>query len=452
MKRFGGLLLFLGLTLSLVQVGWAGDGAVRPLSLREALDLADSNSYQILASENQRRETAGRNQEAWRAYLPQLTVSERGIRTTDPVGVFGIKLRQGVFTMSDFDLQQLNDPERIDNYATAIEVRQPLLNPDAMFGKSAAGAASKAAEFAALRTREAVALEVERSYFGLVLAHGNLGTIAQAVKSAETHHREVDAAYAKGLVSEADLLSSQVRLAEMEEQRLTAELDIANAEDHLKYLLGMKEAASILPTDSLSIAEGDLDVPEAGLTAAPADRSDLLSLRYQEEAARKGLWMRRGEWIPRLNLFGSTEWHDADAFGTSKNIWTMGFALEWNIFDGLGQWGRRSQAGAAAASASIQYKEAQARSGMEVRRAYRSLTTARERVGVARKAVGQSRESLRIVEARFRQGLERVSELIDKESANTNAELRLKKATYDFKIAQSELKFYLGSGHKTSGR
>jgi outer membrane protein TolC len=89
---------------------------------------------------------------------------------------------------------------------------------------------------------------------------------------------------------------------------------------------------------------------------------------------------------------------------------------------------------------------------MEIRRAHRSLSTARERVGVAQKAVGQSRESLRIVEARFRQGLERVSELIDRESANINAELRLKKATYDFKIAQSELKFYLGSEQKPSGR
>jgi len=213
----------------------------------------------------------------------------------------------------------------------------------------------------------------------------------------------------------------------------------------------MEDAAGILPTDSLTIAEGDLDSPDQAL-AAPADRSDLLALRYQEEAARQGLWMRRGEWIPRLNAFGSTEWDDPDVFGTSKNHWTMGFALEWNIFDGLGQWGRRSQAGAAAAAASIQYKEARARSGMEVRRAYRSLSTAKERVGVAQEAVGQSRESLRIVEARFRQGLERVSELIDKESANTNAELRLKKATYDFKIAQSELKFYRGSGQKPSDR
>ena len=452
MKRSGSLLLFLGLTLSLFRGSEAGESSPRALSLREALELANANSYQILISESQQKEAAGQNLEAWRAYLPQLIVSERGVRSNDPVSVFGIKLRQGIFTQTDFNLSQLNDPDRIDNYTTAIELRQPLINPDAMFGKSAAGSAAKASEFALARAKEAVALEVEKAYYTLVLTHRNLKTIVQAVKSAETHQREVEAAYNKGLVSEADLLSSRVRLAEMEEQRLTAGLDIANSEDHLKYLLGIEEAASIVPTDSLAITSGDLDVPDAPLDTVPEGRSDLMALRYQNEAARKNLWMRRGEWIPRLNAFGLTQWDDEDVFGTTKNHWTMGFVLEWNLLDGLGRWGREGQAGAKAVAAQTQYTEARARSAMEIRRAYRSLVTAKERVGVAEKAAGQSREGLRIVEARFQQGLERVSELIDKESANTNAQLRLQRATYDFKIAQSELKFYTGAVSEPSSR
>jgi outer membrane protein len=450
MWKYRGILLFVSLSLSLARTSGAQEGAARPLSLKEAITLSEKKSYEILISENQRRQTAGQNLEAWRAYLPDLVVSERGVRTNDPVSVFGIKLRQGVFTQDDFSLDQLNDPDRIDNFVTAVEVRQPLLNLDAMFGKSAAGSASKAAEFAHRRTKEAVALEVEKAYYSLVLAKSNFETIEKAVTSAQTHRLEVDAAYGKGLVSEADLLSSQVRVAEVEEQRLTAELDIANAEDHLKYLLGLGDSVSIVPTDSLSIAAGDLDASDALRDATADNRSDLLALHYQAEAAHSNLWMRKGEWIPRVNAFGSTEWNDENVFGTRKNIWTLGLSLEWNIFDGLGRWGRQTEAGAAAAAASLRYKDALARGGMEIRRARRSLSTARERVGVARKAVDQSRESLRIVEARFEQGLERVSELVDKESATTSAELRLKKATYDFKIAQSELKFYSGAASNAS--
>jgi outer membrane protein len=440
--RLTALVIFVSSTLATVSV--AGTPA-RPLSLQEALGLAKSNSYQILIAKSRMDETRGQNLEAWRAYLPELVVSERFVRSNDPVAVFGIKLRQGIFARSDFALDQLNDPGRIDNFATVIEVRQPLFNLDAMLGKSAAGLASKASELSLLRAEEAVVLEAEKAYYALVLSRTNLETIIDAAKSAETHHREVEAAYEKGLVSEADLLASRVRLAEVEEQRLNAGLSIANIGDHLRFLLGLDDITEIIPTDSLTITGSELVMADVPPDTVPDHRSDLMALRYQDEAARKSAWMRKSEWVPRLNAFGSTEWHDEDAFGTNRNIWNVGFMLEWNLFDGLGTLGRTRQADARSAAARTQYREALSRSGMEVRQSYRSLVTAKERVRVAEQAVLHTGESLRIVEARFQQGLERVSELLDREAAHTDAELRLQRATYDFKVARSELRFYLGA-------
>lgn len=445
LSRGFGLAFTVAVGLMWVPADPVADTSVRRLSLREALGLAKSNSYQVLIAQHRMAETKGRNLEAWRAYLPQLIVSERFLRSNDPVAVFGGKLRQGIFTAADFDLDRLNNPDRIDNFATTVEIRQPLLNLDAMFGKSAAAHVSKASEFSLLRAEDAVALEVERTYYALILSRTNLETIIDAALAAEAHHREVEAAYDRGLVSEADLLASRVRLAEVEEQRLNAGLSIANAGDQLKFLLGLDGSAEIVPTDSLTLTRPELEIHDVPLDTIPEYRSDLMALRHQYEAARKGAWMRRTEWAPRLNAFGSNEWSDSDIFGTRRHYWSVGFVLEWNLFDGLGRWGRTKQAAARSAVARTQYREAQARSSMEVRQSYRTLLAARERVEVAKKAVSHSRESLRIVEARFQQGLERVSELLDREAAHTNAELRLQKATYDFKVARSELRFYLGT-------
>jgi outer membrane protein TolC len=452
MRRSAWPIISISLVLLAARAGVADERAALTMSLRDARELARKNSYQILISRSQRAEAGGQNVEAWRAYVPELVVSERFVRSNDPVTAFGVKLRQGVFTAEDLDLNALNSPDEINNFATALEMRQPLFNPDAMFGKSAAALAAKSGEYSLRRTEESVSLEVEKAYYGLVLSQSNLSTIEDAVRSAETHQSEVEAAYGKGLVSEADLLASRVRLAEFEEQRLTAKLNIANAGDHLKYLLAIDEATEIVPTDTLEITGGDISVPDVPADTIPENRADLLALRYQSEAARKGLWSRWGEWLPRMNAFGSTEWNDADAFGTNKNNWTVGVVLEWKILDGLGRVGRGNEASARSAAARTQYSEARARSGMEVRRAYRSLLTAKERVGVATKAVAQSRESLRIVEARFQQGLEKVSELLDREAATTNAKLRLQQATYDFMVARSELDFYLSDGPASSDR
>ncbi|UCG51336.1 MAG: TolC family protein [Candidatus Latescibacterota bacterium] len=439
-------LYFLALILLCgVGFGLAQQPTVRPLSLREALRLAKSNNYQILVARSQLREAGGQNLESWKGFLPRLTFGGGYIQSDDPVTVFGTKLKQGVFTQNDFDLRELNKPDAIENWSTSIQVQQPLINVDAIFGKSAAGLAKKASRYRLARAVETVYLEVERTYYGLILSHSNLRTIDDAVESAETRHREVEAAYKKGLVSEADLLASQVRLAEMQEQQLTGRLQIANASDHLKFLLGIEDVAEIIPTDSLSITEEELRVRELPPDTIPTNRSDLVALELREKAAHRGALMRRSEWIPRLNAFGGAEWNSDRAFDTGNSNWTVGVQLEWRILDGFGTMGRVQQANAISAAARAEFKEAQARSNMEVRRACRALLTAKERMRVAEKAVAQSSESLRIVEARFQEGLEKVSDLLDREAAHTSAQLRLQKAKHDVKVAYSELQFYLGA-------
>lgn len=120
---------------------------VRRLSLDEALGLAGSNSYQILAARSAAAESRAQDLEAWRAYLPEIVVSERAVRSNDPVAVFGTKLRQGIFGASDFAVSRLNDPDRIDNFSTAVDVRQPLFNLDAMIGKAPPATRRRRARF-----------------------------------------------------------------------------------------------------------------------------------------------------------------------------------------------------------------------------------------------------------------------------------------------------------------
>jgi outer membrane protein TolC len=439
------LLVLFSILLCCAGPALAAEAVVQPLSLQEALQLAKSSNYQILVAQSQLEEADGRDLESWQAFVPRLDVGGSFIRSNDPVFVFGTKLKQGVFTVDDFALDRLNNPDPIDNWATTIRLQQPLINVDAFYGKSAAGLTKQAGEFGLARAQEAVALEVERAYYGLILSHSNLKTIDDAVKSAQSLHDEVEASHQKGLVSEADLLASQVRLAEIEEQQLTARLNIANSNDYLRFILGMETSVEIVPTDSLLVTEADFQFTELPPDTIPVSRHDLLALSYADKAAHRELSMRHAEWIPRLNAFGGMEWNSAELFTDAQSNWMVGFQLEWNLLDGLGNWGRSRQAGAKSAAAHAKYREAEAKSRMEVRQAHRALLTARERMRVAEKAVVHSRESLRITEARFQEGLERVSDVLNREAAYTGARLRLQRAQHDFKVAHSELDFYLGA-------
>jgi len=435
---------------------YAQDGAVRKLTLNEALKLAKTKNHQVLIARHQLEKAEAQSLQSWSGFLPKVTVSETFVRSNDPVAVFGAKLRQGIFNMGDFsgpggssltnymdpNLPLLNNPDEINNFNTAIEVQQPILNLDAIWGKSAAAAAAEGREFGLKRTEEAISLGVEKAYFGIVLAKQKLVAIDKALASTQTYALEAKASFEKGLITEADLLAAQVRLSELKEQKLVAENDIRNASDMLRFLLRIEETVILEPTDDLTIPN---NLPQTNLQEAPTERSDIKALESFEHAASRKEKMECLGWVPRLNAFGRYDWNGDEIFGNQGDNWTLGVSMQWNIFDGLGRLGRVRQAAAEAYEMRVKYEEAKEQGTVEVRQAFRNLQSAKARVEIAQKSVGQAESSYKIASQRFGEGLQRPSEMLTSEAMLTNARLRLLKAKYDFRIATSELRFYSGT-------
>ncbi|NTW48810.1 MAG: TolC family protein [Chlorobiales bacterium] len=449
--------------LLLLVSGYAGAPAyaqeqnVRRLSLEEALKLAETNNHQVQIAREQLSQAKGQSLEAWNGFLPKVTVSETFVRSNDPVAVFGAKLRQGVFGISDFggpaataafpfdpSLPMLNNPSEVNNFNTAIEVQQPILNFDAILGKSAASAAVSGREYGLKRTEEAISLGIVKVYFGITLAKDKVNAIDQALKSINAYYNEAKAAFDKGLINESDLLSVQVRQAELQEQRMVAENDFRNASDNLRFLLRIEDNVVIEPTDSIAVTES---APQVDVNKPAIERSDIKAMESFENAASRNFNREWMGWLPRINGFARYDWHSDKVLGNDGKNWMLGVMLEWNVLEGLGlgKYGRIQKASAEAEEMRIKYEEAKEKSVVEVRQAMRDLVSAKERVQIAEKSVAQAEASYRIVSSRFREGLERSSELLTKEAMLTNAKLRLLKAKYDHKIAMRELVFYSGS-------
>ncbi len=436
-------------TILLAPLLLAGDGeGTLPLSLREAVQLASSQSYQVQIAENELHESRGDNLQSWSGFLPRLSLSENFIKSNDPVTVFSLKLKQGVFGQSDFALPILNDPDAFDNFTTALHIQQPLVNLDAIYGKAAAGLAVQAKELALSRAREGAALHAERAYYGLLLAIEKQTALAKAVAAAAAHRDNARAAVEQGIISEADHLAAQVRLAELQEQLISAGHDIDNADDGLKFILGITDGRSIFPTDTLMLP--DPATPNSSPVPGSAERSDVRAIGLQARAAARNHQRNVSEWVPRMNAFGGLEWNGTDSFSNHASNWTVGVQLQWSLFEGLGRFGRAKKAAAQREKAEVYHRQALRAAELEARKSHRALLAAGERVRVSETVVKMASESLRMIRERFDQGLEKVSELLDREAVLTNARLRYLKSRYDYFIAKSELRYALGLSINTT--
>lgn len=461
LRKVAGLLLLLLVSTFGYKPVFALDQNVRKLSLDEAMKLAKANNHQMQIAREQLSHAKGQSLEAWNGFLPKVIVSETFVRSNDPVAVFGAKLRQGIFGISDFGgpaasmafpidpaLPKLNSPSEINNFNTAIEVQQPILNFDAILGKTAASAAVSGREYGVKRAEEAISLGVEKVYFGITLAKDKMNAIDQALKSINAYYNEAKAAYDKGLINEADLLSVQVRQAELQEQRMVAENDFRNASDNLRFMLRIEDNVLIEPTDSIAVTE---TAPQVDINKPATERNDIKAMESFENAASRNFNREWMGWLPRINGFARYDWHSDKILGGDGKNWMLGVRLEWNVLEGLGlgRYGRIQQASADAEEMRLKYEEAKDKSVVEVRQASRDLASAKERVDISQKSVAQAEASYQIVSKRFREGLERSSELLTKEAMLTNAKLRLLKAKYDYKIAMRELHFYSGAAPVT---
>jgi hypothetical protein len=105
--------------------------------------------------------------------------------------------------------------------------------------------------------------------------------------------------------------------------------------------------------------------------------------------------------------------------------------LQWNLFGGGADQARIREAVAARDRARALRVRAASRIDLEVRDARARLDAAREQAGVAKRAIAQAEEALRIVAIRYRGGLATIVEPLNAESALTESRLRLSEAFHD---------------------
>jgi len=384
------------------------------LSLEEALQRVRTESFSVRTAEAEQRAARARKQQSMAVFLPRVTAAEEAATTTDPLNAFGFKLRQEAVTQAAFAPGTLNDPERTDNFTTRIQVEQPLLNLDGFFERRAASRAVRAARERTKRTREVMAFQVKKAYFGLILAREQLDVIDAALAAARKNARQAENLFQEGLITRADVLAARVRVLDLESRRAEAASRRSTAADQLRFLLGIDIPVPIHATDALTQEAP----PQDTLTAAAANRrrSDMQALRHRADAARQQVRARWTAFVPRLNARGTYAWIDDTAFGTDAAGYTVGASLTWSLFDGFRQIGRAHQAEAELRRAEIALERQALKNEVEITEAQRDLAATRQRIRQTEAAVEQAEESLRIRSDRYAEGLERTSDLLQAEA------------------------------------
>lgn len=408
-----------------------------PISKAEVLIKVEEENQTLKISEQEFNEAKADYRQTNAIFIPNITASHTGISTTNPLMAFGSKLNQEILTAADFNPDLLNNPVQTQNFATRFEIQQPLINVDGFYQRKAAKNKMEAMSLQTERTNDYLAFEVEKAYMQLQLAYKAVDVIEKALDAAEANKQLADDTFKQGYLQEADVLAVNVRVTEVKNQLQMANSNVKNVSNYVSYLMNDNSNIILMPTDSLAIYEVDLVMA----SQVSEDRSDIKAMQLASNAYETMHKADKMTFLPTINAFGSYELYDNQVFQGDANGYLFGAQLSWTILEGTKRFGKAQKSKAEYEKSKLQYEQYVSQSQLELNKAKRMFIDAENKLQLTKLGMEQSKESLRIRTNRFKEGLEKTSDLLISETQFAQKQLEYYQTIFEYNYAQAYLHF-----------
>jgi outer membrane protein TolC len=296
------------------------------------------------------------------------------------------------------------------------------------------------------RTDQEIVFRVISSYYDVLLAAKELEVAEQSAKTANAIMEHGQARFDSGLTVESDLLTAKVRMAARQQEVIRARNALEVARARLNTAMGMPLDSPFETTEAL--AERTLPAPVLGEIEkqALANRPDLKRITSEEAAQRQSVSMAKSSFGPRVNAFAGWEM-DNPTFvaGGGGNNWLGGIEVQFDIFQGGAKRAELSRQRALEEKVVAMKQAASDAVRLEVRSAYYETDANRQQIEVARAAIAQAQESLRINQDRYDSGLTTITDLLGAEDAARRSQTDYWEAIYHFQTSYANLELASGS-------
>ena len=401
----------------------------------EAVAYALAHNPRLKAAEAEVDRARARRDVAGTPLLPHLDLLNRYVGTSPNMGagapgIVGIIPTRGITQTNLF-------------FQSELQLQWTLID----FGRTAnrlgqAAAQERVAAARLARAGQTVALDATTAYLQVLLAKAYEQTQRDAVRSAEAFLADAKSRRMAGTADRNDELRAEVLTAGETDRLVEARRQVAAAEAGLNTALGRNPG---LPVRVAELAElPPLGRPLAAcLDAAAAARPEVGIARDAVAAAAADRQARAADFRPRVYTNAGLGYVDGQNVAPGVNG-GAGIHVNMPIYDGGLRRGelRAADAGVAAATADAQRVFDDV--ALQVHLAYREAEAAAERARLARPAVAQGREYLRLTRVKYANGNATPADVADAEAAATRAEDRYHAAAYEYLAALARLGYATG--------
>ena len=423
----------------------AADAETLKLSLKDALSMALENNNQIKAARFNSQAALQGVESANSRYLPTVSFEETLVASNSPVTTFMMKLDEGRFTQNDFLISNLNNPADAHDFKTVLSLQQPLFAPSLSPLKEMAVKDAEKSGLQLEAARQGIAFQVFHLYLEAQKAAAQLKAADKAVANARENLRLATVKTSAGIGLKSDELRSRTHLAMVEQQHITVANNLTLARMKLALLIGLPEDNRYEVSETLdSIAVPAMS--EQVISETLLNRVEIRQSTTDIEKSAAALNLARSEFLPTVGAFASYQLNAKDAPFTSDNdAWTAGVSLKWNLFDGFHSTSEHKRAAAAQAAAREMLEATSKDVRYQLKESYLRRDEAGQQLEVARHAVADAEETVRLLAKRYENSLSTMAELLDAQTALNQARANLVETGAGYALAGGRVYYMTGT-------
>ncbi len=422
---------------------------LRPLSVNEAADIALQQNSAILKSKADLEAAHGIIVQTRAIALPRINISSQyGANEESTIDRFQTKGGGGTnsFFAKAFDYAD-------QRWSAGIRISQSIFEGGRI--ESARRTARLTREQAVLQHQTVVAdtiRDVRVAYYAALMAAQQIMVQEASVKLLEQELFDTRRRHEAGTVPQFNVLRAEVEVANARPRLIRARNAHRVAKATLAQLLGETVPHDVedLPlqlTDKLEATPVEVKLSDA-LKQSFENRTELGALRKAEKLRAENIVVAKAGNQPSVQIFAG---YGTKSSSFSRDLtdelhgWEAGAQLSWNLFDGQLTEGRVKEAQALHRRALEDITDVTRRIELEVRTAWSAFVEAREVLESQKKVQESAEEALRLANARASAGSGTQLDVLNAQTALTEARTTQVQAAHDYAVARARLERAVGS-------
>lgn len=419
--------------------------AQHPLSLAEALNLAQKQNRQIQIASLEAGKAAERVKEQRSDLLPSVSAN----------AAYSFFAERPVIFLRDPSSSQKVSPTQVGgrNVTQAgLAVVYPVVQPATHARIRLAGLSARAEQEKATHLVNEVLFEVAKTYFTVRYFADQKELLKQSLGRYEHALQDSRLLLLQGKGLKTDTLRNYIDVQNLRASILSIESRMAVETSQLQQLLGLTDADSIILVDNLPLHPGPGIVPELKslVELAIENRHDMKAAQLLIGSRKEEQRLVTADFKPSINAFAQYQLQSqGDGFGIWNHSFPRtsfaGIQLNVPIYSGKKKKYRGAIAANTVRQAELALDDLRQSLSVEISNIMKKMQDAHLQIEIQDGNVKAAQVNFRMINDRYKQGLSNRLELADAELMLTQAKLEQKHAIFVLKILELELDKATGS-------